>query len=120
MPRRLHVESTALCHATTSLRREIAERSAEAALTFSVAATFCELYNDDVLDLLDRENSDKDIRMRDDFDGSLVVTGLREVRRKHGCQCSSCSSLAALLSKDCPIGDTAVPICCGAQQCFRC
>ena len=62
-----------------ALWSEIEDRSSSQGLTFAVRASFCELYNDDLRDLLDAEHPDKDIRRRDDVDGSVVVSGLKEV-----------------------------------------
>ncbi len=45
----------------------------------ALRVSFTELYNDDVRDLMDTENPDKPITIRDDVHGNVVIAGLKEV-----------------------------------------
>lgn len=55
---------------------EMASRAST--VDFTVTATFCELYKEELIDLLD-STSDKIPAIREDTAGNVMVTGLKEV-----------------------------------------
>jgi hypothetical protein len=55
-----------------------AERAADSGTSVAVRVSFAELYNEEVGDLLD-DTPGKSITMRDNHDGKVVISGLREV-----------------------------------------
>lgn len=58
---------------------------------FAARLSFCEVYNDDLRDLLDGEHGDKGIAVREDPSGQIIIVGLKEV------DVSSAEEVAAVL-----------------------